>query len=73
MSSSLLTLFEAVIVDEKSATLRSWPCHPLRADHYTLNKFSDPKDGNWRVVQRVIVDRYKEASAKIQSREKRKS
>ncbi|TVY89508.1 hypothetical protein LAWI1_G005763 [Lachnellula willkommii] len=61
---------KAVIVDEKSATLRSWPCHPLRADHYTLNKFSDPKDRNWRVLQRVILDRYREASEKIESRER---
>lgn len=65
----LIIVEKAVLVDEKSATLRSWPSYPLPLDHYTLNKFADPDDGNWRVLQRVILDCCEEAAEKMQSRE----
>ena len=61
-------MLKAVIVDEKSATLQSHPCYPLSLDHYTLNKFSDPEDGNWKKLRSVIHMRCKEASGKMQSR-----
>ncbi|TVY85514.1 Vegetative incompatibility protein HET-E-1 [Lachnellula suecica] len=44
------------IVDEKSATLQGWPTYGLPLDHYKLNKFSNPEDGNWQRLCGVISD-----------------
>lgn len=65
-----LIVLQAIIVDEKSATLQSWPCWPLALDHYNLNKFSDPEDGNWISLQNVILKHCKVAPAKLQARDK---
>jgi hypothetical protein len=44
------------IVDEDSANLDGCESYGQPLDHYELNKFSDPKDGNWRKLSGVIAD-----------------
>ncbi|PQE28653.1 And nb-arc domain-containing protein [Rutstroemia sp. NJR-2017a WRK4] len=43
------------IVDEDSANLDGCESYGQPLDHYELNKFSDPKDGNWRKLSGVIT------------------
>jgi hypothetical protein len=38
-------------VDEDSAKLAGYPCFGLPLDHFQLNKFSSPEDGNF---QRIV-------------------
>ncbi|PQE24884.1 WD40 YVTN repeat-like-containing protein [Rutstroemia sp. NJR-2017a WRK4] len=40
--------YKDFIVDEDSANLDGCESNGQPLDHYELNKFSDPKDGNWR-------------------------
>lgn len=56
------------IVDEKSATLQSWPTYGLPLDHYQLNKFSDPEDGNWQRLCGVISDLCEAATTALGTR-----
>jgi hypothetical protein len=46
------------VVDQASATLGSYPSRGLPLDHYSLNKFASPKDGNFRMVQAAIKKLY---------------
>ncbi|PQE28651.1 vegetative incompatibility het-e-1 protein [Rutstroemia sp. NJR-2017a WRK4] len=48
--------YKDFIVDEKSAILDGCESYGLPLDHYQLNKFSDPEDGNWRELSEVIAD-----------------
>ncbi|APA08684.1 hypothetical protein sscle_04g034540 [Sclerotinia sclerotiorum 1980 UF-70] len=48
--------YKDFIVDEKSAILDGCERYGLPLDHYQLNKFSDPKDGNWRELSDVITN-----------------
>ena len=46
------------MVDEQSATLGIYPSHGLPLDHYNLNKFASPDDGNFKNVQETIKEMY---------------
>ncbi|PQE27705.1 WD40 YVTN repeat-like-containing protein [Rutstroemia sp. NJR-2017a WRK4] len=48
--------YKDFIVDEDSANLDGCESYGQPLDHYELNKFSDPKDGNWRKLSEVIAD-----------------
>ncbi|PQE18240.1 vegetative incompatibility het-e-1 protein [Rutstroemia sp. NJR-2017a BBW] len=48
--------YKDFIVDEDSANLDGCESYGQPLDHYELNKFSDPKDGNWRKLSWVIAD-----------------
>ncbi|KAM0139062.1 hypothetical protein ACHAP3_003330 [Botrytis cinerea] len=48
--------YKDFIVDEKSAILDGCESYGLPLDHYQLNKFSDPEDGNWKQLSGVITD-----------------
>lgn len=48
--------YKDFIVDEKSAILDGCESYGLPLDHYQLNKFSDPEDGNWRELSEVITN-----------------
>ncbi|KAM3074501.1 hypothetical protein ACMFMG_002697 [Clarireedia jacksonii] len=48
--------YKDFIVDEDSANLDGCESYGQPLDHYDLNKFSDPKDGNWRKLSGVIAD-----------------
>ncbi|TGO31109.1 hypothetical protein BPAE_0001g00030 [Botrytis paeoniae] len=48
--------YKDFMVDEKSAILDGCERYGLPLDHYQLNKFSDPEDGNWRQLSEVITD-----------------
>ena len=49
------------VVDQASATLGSYPSCGLPLDHYNLNKFASPKDGNFKRVQAAIKNLYTDA------------
>ena len=49
------------VVDEVSATLGSYPSYGLPLDHYSLNKFASPDDGNFKTVQTEIAKLYNHA------------
>ena len=49
------------VVDEVSATLGSYPSYGLPLDHYSLNKFASPEDGNFKTVQTEIAVLYNRA------------
>jgi hypothetical protein len=46
------------VVDQGSATLGSYPSYGLPLDHYSLNKFASPDDGNFKWVQAEIQKLY---------------
>ncbi|KIM74852.1 hypothetical protein PILCRDRAFT_79711, partial [Piloderma croceum F 1598] len=46
------------VVDQVSATLGSYPSYGLPLDHYSLNKFASPDDGNFKTVQTEIAKLY---------------
>lgn len=46
------------VVDEQSATLGAYPSYGLPLDHYSLNKFASPNDGNFKYVQAKIQELY---------------
>ncbi|PQE16118.1 WD40 YVTN repeat-like-containing domain protein [Rutstroemia sp. NJR-2017a BBW] len=48
--------YKDFIVDEDSANLDGCESYGQPLDHYELNKFSDPQDGNWRKLSGVIAD-----------------
>ncbi|PQE05350.1 vegetative incompatibility het-e-1 protein [Rutstroemia sp. NJR-2017a BVV2] len=48
--------YKDFIVDKDSANLDGCESYSQPLDHYELNKFSDPKDGNWRKLSGVIAD-----------------
>ncbi|KAJ8067041.1 hypothetical protein OCU04_004421 [Sclerotinia nivalis] len=48
--------YKDFIVNEKSAILDDCERYSLLLDHYQLNKFSDPKNGNWRELSDIITN-----------------
>ena len=42
------------VVDEISGSIDGYRRYGLPVDHFRLNKFSKPDDGNYKVVQREI-------------------
>ncbi|KAJ5691831.1 hypothetical protein N7462_001254 [Penicillium macrosclerotiorum] len=52
---------EEFIVDSKSACFDGHPKYGLEVDHFSLNKFDNPKNPNYIQVQSVITDYYKKA------------
>ena len=54
-------VIQEFVVDEASATLGSWPSYGLPLDHYSLNKFASPDDGNFKTVQIEIAKLYNRA------------
>ncbi|KAJ8058482.1 hypothetical protein OCU04_012670 [Sclerotinia nivalis] len=60
--------YKDFIVDEKSAILDGCERYGLPLDHYQLNKFSDPKDGNWRELSDVITNLCDSALQELASR-----
>ena len=56
-------MVQEFVVDEVSATLGSYPSYGLPLDHYSLNKFASPDDGNFKTVQTEIAKLYNRALA----------
>ncbi|PQE16458.1 WD40 YVTN repeat-like-containing protein [Rutstroemia sp. NJR-2017a WRK4] len=65
--------YKDFIVDEDSANLDGCESYGQPLDHYELNKFSDPKDGNWRKLSGVIADLCISASQGTKAREDSRS
>ncbi|PQE16302.1 hypothetical protein CJF32_00006175 [Rutstroemia sp. NJR-2017a WRK4] len=61
--------YKDFIVDEDSANLDGCESYGEPLDYYELNKFSDPKDGNWRKLSWVIADLCVSASQGTKERE----
>jgi hypothetical protein len=57
-----------LIVDEGSATIAGEHQLALRSDHFRLNKFEGPKDGNFSAVSREIKILAQKADGKEFSR-----
>jgi hypothetical protein len=51
-------MVQEFVVDQASATLGSYPSRGLPLDHFSLNKFALPDDGNFRMVQAAIKKLY---------------
>jgi len=51
-------MVQEFVVDQVSATLGSYPSYGLPLDHYSLNKFASPDDGNFKMVQTKIAKLY---------------
>ncbi|EDN93035.1 hypothetical protein SS1G_08900 [Sclerotinia sclerotiorum 1980 UF-70] len=60
--------YKDFIVDEESAILDGFERYGLPLDHYQLNKFSDPKDGNWRELSDVITNLCDNAQQELANR-----
>jgi hypothetical protein len=58
-------MVQEFVVDQVSATLGSYPSYGLPLDHYSLNKFASPDDGNFKTVQTEIAKLYTCALSKV--------
>ena len=58
-----------LIVDESSATITAVEKLPLRSDHFHLNKFEGPKDGNYKYVSEEIWITAQKAEGILKSRQ----
>ncbi|USP75075.1 hypothetical protein yc1106_02349 [Curvularia clavata] len=57
------------IVDQASATIESFESLSLMSDHFQLNKFSGPKDGNFTTVSDEIRELASKADSIIKTRQ----
>ena len=61
-------LKQEFVVDKVSGCIEGYPKHGLPLDHFRLNKFSDPEDGNYRAVRDEIQRLVEEAPEKLRIR-----
>ncbi|KAK5441925.1 hypothetical protein LTS15_011190 [Exophiala xenobiotica] len=62
---------EEYVVDEVSGSLEGHPKCGLSRDHFRMNKFSDPLDGDYIMVQDEIEEMYKRGLSKTEQPHKR--
>lgn len=56
------------MVDEKSGCLDGHPKLGLASEHFRMNRFSDPRDSNYRLVCEEIVKIVENAPGRVSSR-----
>ncbi|KAI9763363.1 MAG: hypothetical protein M1840_000555 [Geoglossum simile] len=60
--------YKDTIVDERSGCIDGFPKLGLACDHFHINKFSSPKDGNYHFVQSEVTRFVKEAPDRVHHR-----
>jgi len=58
-------------VDEQSGCIDGFPKLGLACDHFKMNKFSNPEDGNYVYVSQELMRLAKAAPSRVASRLKR--
>ena len=62
--------YQDVVVDEHSGCLDGYPKLGLASDHFRMNKFSDPRDSNYRLVCEEVVRLVESAPGRVIARRK---